>query len=87
MEANEVPTSATLMRSRPSRRAAPIITGVAHLPGGTLSVVGLASKSPISRFAIVGGTPAYATARGELIVRNIGGENSNLSADTVQLWT
>ena len=64
----------------------PVITGVAAYPGGTLSVVGLASSGPVSRLAVVGGTGIYATARGEVIIHSIGGPDSNLSADTVRLW-
>ena len=65
----------------------PVITGVAVLPGGTLSVVGVGSPGPVSTLSVVGGTGAYATARGEVILRSIGGQDSNLSADTVRLWT
>ena len=63
-----------------------LITGVASLPGGTLSVAGLASQQRVTTFAVVGGTGIYATARGEVILRSLGGSNSNLSADTIRLW-
>jgi hypothetical protein len=65
----------------------PVITGVASLPGGRLSVTGMASAGPVSTLAVVGGTGIYATARGEVILRTIGGQDSNLSADTIRLWT
>ena len=64
----------------------PVITGVASLPGGTLSVTGTGSAGPVSTLAVVGGTGIYATARGEVILRTIGGQDSNLSADTIRLW-
>ncbi len=67
--------------------ANPMITAVAVLPGGTLAVVGVGSNAPVSTFAVVGGTGVYATARGEVIIHAIGGPNSNLSADTVRLWS
>ncbi len=63
------------------------ITAVAYLPGGTISVLGNAGNGRLITLAVVGGTGAYATARGEVSIRNIGGQNSNMSADTVRLWT
>lgn len=63
------------------------ITAVAYLPGGTISVLGNAGNGRVITLAVVGGTGAYATARGEVSIRNIGGQNSNTSADTVRLWT
>ena len=63
-----------------------LITGVASLPGGTLSVVGQASQQRVTTFAVAGGTGIYATARGEVILRSLGGSNSNLSADTIRIW-
>jgi hypothetical protein len=62
------------------------ITGVASLPGGTITVVGESGPQANSTLAIVGGTGAYATARGEVFLQSIGGENSNESSDTVRLW-
>ncbi len=63
------------------------VTGVAHLPGGTISVLGNAGNGRVTTIAVVGGTGAYATAGGEVTIRSLGGENSNMSADTVRLWT
>ena len=63
------------------------ITAVAYLPGGTISVLGNAGNGRVITLAVVGGTGAFATARGEVSIRNIGGQNSNTSADTVRLWT
>jgi hypothetical protein len=63
-----------------------IITGTASLPGGTLSVVGVAGQQRVFSLPVVGGTGIYATARGEVTIRGIGGPNSNLSADTIRLW-
>jgi hypothetical protein len=63
------------------------ITAVASLPGGTLSVVGLTGNQRVTTLPIVGGTGAYATARGEVVLRTIGGPNSNKSSDTIQLWS
>ena len=62
------------------------ITAVGYLPGGTLTVVGQSANQRVSRFSVVGGTGRYATARGELITRTLGSENSNRSADTIRLW-
>jgi dirigent-like protein len=60
---------------------------VAYLPGGTLMIFGDNSLSARSqKLSVIGGTGIYATARGELLVRNIGGENTNNSAITVRLW-
>ena len=63
------------------------ISAVAYLPGGTISVLGNAGNGRVLTLAVVGGTGAYATARGEVSIRNLGGPNSNMSADTVRLWT
>jgi hypothetical protein len=63
------------------------LSAVAYLPGGTLVVYGDNSLSSRSqKLSVIGGTGIYATARGELLVRNIGGENTNTSAITVWLW-
>ena len=64
-----------------------IISGVAVLPGGTLSVSGVAGNGRVTTLAVVGGTGVYATARGEVVLRGIGGSDSNLSSDTIRLWT
>ena len=62
------------------------VTGVAALPGGTVSVVGNAADKGAFRLAVVGGTGAYATARGEVVIRGIGGEGSPKSSDTLRIW-
>ena len=64
------------------------VSGVASLPGGTLAIEGQVSFNggPVSTFPVIGGTGRYVTARGEVIVRGIGGQNSNKSAVTVRLW-
>ena len=63
------------------------LSAVAYLPGGTLVIFGDNSLSARSqKLSVIGGTGTYATARGELTVRNIGGDNSNSSAVTVRLW-
>jgi hypothetical protein len=63
------------------------LSAVAYYPGGTLVAEGQNNfNNPVNRFAIVGGTGIYATARGEVIVRSLGGPNSNKSAITVRLW-
>jgi hypothetical protein len=62
------------------------LTGIASLPGGTLTVLGESGPQGGSTLAVVGGTGVYAGARGEVVIQNIGGENSNESADTVRLW-
>jgi hypothetical protein len=60
---------------------------VASLPGGQLVIVGNgASGGRVQRLAITGGTGSYAGARGEVIVRTIGGENSPKSAITLRIW-
>jgi hypothetical protein len=63
------------------------ITGVASLPGGTITVVGQGGMQRGSTLAVVGGTGIYATARGEVVIQQLGGRNSNTSADVVRLWT
>jgi hypothetical protein len=63
------------------------LSAVAHYPGGTLVAEGENNfNAPVNTFAIVGGTGIYATARGEAIVRSLGGPNSNKSAITVRIW-
>jgi len=62
------------------------ISAVGFLPGGTVTVVGQTSNGPVSTFAVVGGTGRYATARGEVIVRDLGGPSSNRTSDTIRLW-
>jgi hypothetical protein len=63
------------------------LSAVAHYPGGTLDALGeISFNSPVNMLAVVGGTGIYATARGEVTVRSLGGPNSNRSAITVRLW-
>jgi hypothetical protein len=62
------------------------LTGVATLPGGTITILGESGPGAGSTLAVVGGTGAYADARGEVTIQSIGGENSNESTDTVRLW-
>jgi hypothetical protein len=64
------------------------LSAVAYYPGGTLDALGQNNfNSSVNTFAIVGGTGIYATARGEVIVRNLGSpQTSNMSAITVRLW-
>jgi len=62
------------------------VNGVGTLPGGTVSVAGLAGDRGAFTLAVVGGTGAYATARGEVTIRGIGGADSNTSADTLRIW-
>jgi hypothetical protein len=63
------------------------LSAVAYLPGGTLVVYGdNFFNTNTQKFAVIGGTGIYATARGELFVRNLGGDNSNTSAITARLW-
>jgi hypothetical protein len=63
------------------------LSAVAYYPGGTLDALGQINfNSPINTFAVAGGTGIYATARGEVTVRSLGGPNSNMSAITVRLW-
>jgi hypothetical protein len=63
------------------------LSAVAYLPGGTLVVFGDNSLSARSqKLSVIGGTGIYATARGELTARNIGGDNSNNTAITARLW-
>jgi hypothetical protein len=64
------------------------ITGVASLPGGTLSIVGenhFGSRS--QTLAVVGGTGVFAGARGEITVRDLGRdvETSTNSDITIRL--
>jgi len=50
------------------------LSAVAHLPGGTLIIYGdNVNDARAQTFAVIGGTGRYATARGELHVRNLGG--------------
>jgi hypothetical protein len=62
------------------------ITGVASLPGGTITVVGQGGTQRDTTLAVVGGTGVYATARGEVVIQPLGGRDSNTSADVVRLW-
>jgi hypothetical protein len=63
------------------------VSGVASLPDGTLAIEGQTSFSTsTSSFPVIGGTGRFVTARGEVIVRTIGGPDSNRSAITVRLW-
>ncbi len=60
---------------------------VGSISGGTLEVFGAVSfNRPTSVLAVTGGTGIYAAARGEVIVRTLGGPNSNKSAVTIRLW-
>lgn len=51
-------------------------TGAALLPGGEITVAGLIRQSDLFRVPIVGGTGAYAGARGYVCVRSIHQSNS-----------
>jgi len=62
------------------------VDAVGYLPGGTLTVAGQSHNQRTDTFAIVGGTGAFATARGEVIVRSIGNPNGNKSSDTIRIW-
>ena len=63
------------------------LSAVAYLPGGTLVVYGDNSlTAPVQKLSVIGGSGIYATARGELVARNIGGENTNKTSITVRLW-
>jgi len=62
------------------------ITGVASLPGGTITVVGQGNLQRGATLAVVGGTGIYATARGEVVIQQLGGRDSTTSADVVRLW-
>jgi Dirigent-like protein len=64
------------------------VSAVGSFAGGTVNVAGeISFSSRTSTLAVIGGTRAYATARGELIIRTIGNvENSNKSAQTLRLW-
>jgi Allene oxide cyclase barrel like domain len=58
-----------------------LCTGVATLPAGTITVVGLVRGAKF-RVPIVGGTGAYTGAKGYLaITNNLGGPNTNKSND------
>jgi hypothetical protein len=64
-----------------------VISATAFLPGATIDIQGVSSfTSRTSTYAVIGGTGAFATARGEVIVRSLGGQNSNRSAIIVRLW-
>ena len=60
-----------------------ICTGAALLPGGQITIAGRIKEANLFDIPIVGGTGIYAGARGYVRVKNIGGENSNNSADTI----
>jgi hypothetical protein len=63
------------------------VSGLASLPGGTLAIEGQVSFTTLtSTIPVIGGTGRYATARGEVTVRTIGGPDSNKSAITLRLW-
>lgn len=62
-------------------------TGIAVLPGGTVAVLGEIGQQGTFTLVVVGGTGAYAAARGDVTVRSIGGADSNKSADTLRLWS
>jgi hypothetical protein len=59
---------------------------VATLPGGTIDVFGDSTNTRTTTYSVIGGTGVYATARGEVVVRTLGGENSNVDAVTIKLW-
>jgi hypothetical protein len=62
------------------------ISVVVTLPGGTLDVFGDSANTRTTTYSVIGGTGVYATARGEAVVRTLGGENSNVDAVTIKLW-
>jgi hypothetical protein len=62
------------------------ISAVAAIPGGTITVFGDSGEKRVTTYAILGGTGAYATARGEVTVRDLGGEDSDTSAITIRVW-
>jgi hypothetical protein len=61
------------------------LSAVAHLPGGTIDVLGQATSGRINTYAVVGGTGRYAGTRGEIVVRDLGGENTTHQAITIRL--
>ncbi len=61
-------------------------SATAFFPGGTLSAVGpLSFSAHTNRLPIVGGTGTYVGAQGYVATTNIGGENSNTSADVFHI--
>jgi hypothetical protein len=65
-----------------------VLSATAFVPGATLDIQGVTSfTSTTNTYAVIGGTGAFATARGEVIVRTLGNpQNSNRNAVTVRLW-
>jgi hypothetical protein len=61
------------------------LSAVAHLPGGTIDVLGEGTPGRTNTYAVVGGTGRYAGDRGEIVVRNLGGENTARQAVTIRL--
>jgi hypothetical protein len=66
-------------------REAISFSAVAHLPGGTLQLLGVATPARVNTYAVVGGTGRYAGARGEMVARALGGESSGRQALTIRL--
>jgi hypothetical protein len=66
-------------------REAIAFSAVAHLPGGTLELLGVATPARVNTYAVVGGTGRYAGARGEMVARALGGESSGRQALTIRL--
>jgi hypothetical protein len=60
-----------------------LCTAIASFPAGKLTVIGLVGNGNTFDLPILGGTGVYAGAKGYVRVRNIGGNNSNKSADTI----
>lgn len=57
-----------------------ICTGAALLPGGQITVAGSIRQGPVFEVPVVGGSGAYAGARGYVRVKDLGGGKS---ADTI----
>jgi len=60
-----------------------VCIGAALLPRGQIALAGVIKQSNLFDVPIVGGTGAYAGARGYVRVKSIGGDNSSNSADTI----
>jgi hypothetical protein len=69
-----------------ARKGAIAISGVCHLPGGTIDVLGESTDKSTNTYAVVGGTGKYAGARGEIIVRDLV-EYGTREAVTIRLST
>jgi hypothetical protein len=72
----------TFMTDPTSDSAKTLCTAVATFRTGTLTATGLIGDGASFEIPIVGGTGAYAGAKGYVRVKQIGGENSDNSADT-----